>query len=259
MSKDITSILAGWEHVPDEMSVRIVPGDDGRDKIQLRIDLGLMQMEFDDRPDGLRPGGFASWLEFDEHRQQEAAARGEEFALTPEDLANLLREGVQYYHRYLSFWHLQRYDLCARDTQRNLRLFAFVRAHAGQERDKMQFDQWRPYVTMMHTRAVATPLMESRRWTQALAAIDEGISALHVFLREYRQSHRAEECQELKYLTGWRDEIERMRVGETAGLQETLDRLQTELTAAIKREDFEEAASLRDEIRRRGSTGERGA
>ena len=257
MSKDISSILAGWEHVPDEMSVRIVPGDDGRDKIQLRIDLGLMQMEFDDRPDGERPGGFPSWLEFYENRQQEAG--GEELELTPDDLANLLREGVQYYHRYLSFWHLQRYDLCARDTQRTLRLFAFVREHARQERDKQQFDQWRPYVTMMHARAVATPLVESRRWTQALAAIDEGIAALNIFLREYKQSHRADECQELKYLNGWRNEIERMRVGETAGLQETLDRLQLELTAAIQREDFEEAASLRDEIRRRGSTSERQA
>ena len=167
----------------------------------------------------------------------------------------MLREGVQFYHRYLSFWHLQRHDLCARDTERNLRLFAFVKAHASQERDKVQFDQWRPYVTMMHTRALATPLVESRRWTQALAAIDEGIAGLHVFLREYRQSHRREECQELKYLSGWREEVERMRVGDTAGLQETLDRLQSELTAAIQREDFEEAASLRDEIRRRSNAG----
>ena len=74
----------------------------------------------------------------------------------------LLREGVQYYHRYISFWHLERYELCARDTNRNLRLFAFVREHARHTRDKLQFDQWRPYVTMMHARAVATPLIGLR-------------------------------------------------------------------------------------------------
>ncbi len=252
MSKDITRILAGWEHVPDEMSVRIVPGEDGRDKIQLRIDLGLMQMEFDGRPDGWQPAGFPSWLEFYEQRQRETTAAGDEFQLNNDDLSHLMREGVQFYHRYLSFWNLQRYDLCARDTTRNLRLFAFVRAHAREERDKLQFDQWRPYVTMMHARSIATPLVESRRWTQALAAIDEGVAALHVFLREYKQTHRADECQELKFLSGWRDEIERMRLGETAGVQETIDRLQSELTEAIQREDFEQAARLRDEIRRRG-------
>jgi hypothetical protein len=251
VSKDIARILAGWEFVPDELSVRIVAGDDGRDKIQLRVDLGLMQLEFDGRPDGQKPGGFPSWLDCYEHQQQEAAAAGHTFQLAPEDLANLLREGVQYYHRYLSFWHLARYDLCARDTQRNLRLFAFVRDHARHERDKLQFDQWRPYVTMMHARAVATPLVESRRFTQALAAIDEGVAGIQVFLREYRQSHRAEECQELKFLLGWREEVERLRTGEAPGVLEAVDRLQAELTSAIEREDFEEAARLRDEIRRK--------
>jgi hypothetical protein len=251
VSKDLAPILAGWDYVPDEMSVRIVPGDDGRDKIQLRVDLGLMQLEFDDRPDGQRPGGFPSWLELYEHQQQAAAAAGEPFQLTSEGLSNLLREGVQYYHRYLSFWHLARYDLCARDTKRNLRLFGFVRAHALQERDKLQFDQWRPYVTMMHARSVATPLVESRRFTQALEAIDEGVAGIHVFLREYRQAHRANECQELQFLLGWRNEVERMRDGESPGLLEAIDRLQADLRSAIQREDFEEAARLRDEIRRR--------
>jgi hypothetical protein len=251
VSKDITSILAGWDFVPDELSVRIVPGDDGLDKIQLRTDLGLMQMEFDGRPDGQRPGGFPSWLECYEARQQEQAGQGERFQLSADDLGNLLREGVQYYHRYLSFWHLGRYDLCARDTQRNLRLFAFVRTHARDERDKLQFDQWRPYVTMMHARAVAMPLVESRRWTQALQTIDEGVAGIKAFLKEYRQSQRAKECQELQFLLNWRGEVEKLRTGEPASVQETLDRLQTELNQAIKQEDFEQAARLRDEIRRR--------
>jgi hypothetical protein len=252
LPKDISRILAGWDFVPDELSVRIVPGDDGREKIQLRIDMGLMQLEFDGRPDGQQPGGFPSWLDCLEQRQQEAAAAGETFQLSADDLANLLREGVQYYHRYLSFWHLGRYDLCARDTERNLRLFAFVRTHARREKDKLQFDQWRPYVTMMHARAVATPLVESRRWTQALATIDEAAAAIRAFLQEYRQSHRADQCQELTFLLGWREEIERLRTAEAPGVLETLDRLQADLTLAIQSEDFEEAARLRDEIRRRG-------
>ena len=42
-----------------------------------------------------------------------------------------MREGVQYYHRYLAAFHLQRYDLVVRDTERNLRLFAFVVRHAA--------------------------------------------------------------------------------------------------------------------------------
>ena len=64
MSKDISNLLNEWMYKPDEVMVRIVPGDDGRSKIQLRVDLGLLQMEMDGRPDGVRPEGFESWLEY---------------------------------------------------------------------------------------------------------------------------------------------------------------------------------------------------
>ena len=76
MSKDITSILAGWDFDPDELQVRIVAGDDGRDKIQMRIDLGLLQMELTGRPDGERPHGFESLLDYHEAR---AASAGDDY------------------------------------------------------------------------------------------------------------------------------------------------------------------------------------
>ncbi len=129
VSKDLTSILDGWQHEPDRFSVRIVPGDDGRDKIQVRLDLGILQMEIDGRPDGQQPEGLESWFDVFRTRQREhdtANPDGASFQLSPDDCQLLLREGVQYYHRYLSFWHLERYELCARDTSRNLKLFAFV-------------------------------------------------------------------------------------------------------------------------------------
>ena len=54
MSKDISPILDGWAHDPEELQVRIIAGIDGRDKIQMRIDLGVVQVELEGRPDGLR-------------------------------------------------------------------------------------------------------------------------------------------------------------------------------------------------------------
>ena len=173
MAKDIGKILEGWDYDPDRVSVRIVTGDDGREKIQLRLDLGLLQMEFDGRPDGKKIEGCASWLDYFQKRQREHDAEhpdGAPFLLESEDCAQLLREGVQYYHRYISFWHLERFELCARDTTRNLRLFAFVRDHARHTKDKLQFDQFRPYVTMMHARAVATPLVELEEGLRRQAA-----------------------------------------------------------------------------------------
>lgn len=255
MSKDITHILRDWDFEPDKMSVRLVAGDDGRELIQVRLELGVLQLEMDGRPDGLRIDGAESWLDFFEHTQQlhdTANPDGTPFMLEPEDCERLLREGIQYYHRYTSFWHLKRYELCARDTNRNLRLFRFVKAHARRDRDKLQFDQWRPYVTMMHTKAVATPLLQLHDVAAAVGAIDAGIAAIRRFLGEYEQEHRAGDCVELVQLERWRKELtgehEPSEPHAQASEQTSQEQLQESLRLAVAEERFEDAARLRDEL-----------
>ncbi len=253
MSKDITQTIHGWDFDPDHISVRIVRGEDGRDKIQLRLDLGLLQMEFDGRPDGQRIHDHESWLEYYQQFQARHDGRhpdGPPFALESEDCTRLLREGVQYYHRYISFWHLERYELCARDTNRNLKLFAFVREHARHNKDKLLFDQWRPYVTMMHARAVATPLVAMKDYVAALGVIDAGIANIRTFLADYDQTDNADSCAELKQLLHWREELEAQRPANlTADPASPLERLREDLDTAVREERFEDAARLRDMIR----------
>ncbi|WZO95980.1 UvrB/UvrC motif-containing protein [Isosphaeraceae bacterium EP7] len=246
MSKDISTILSAWEFDPDEMPVRIVAGDDGRDKIQTRVDLGLLQMELDGRPDGGRPEGKESLLDALEARVAEATSSGSvtDFELDAPECAALMREGVQYYQRYLAAFHLERYDLVARDTARNLRLFEFVRRHATRPFDKLQFDQYRPYVTMMHARAKALQALALNDHAEAIGAVDAGIAAIRVFLEEYDQATREADCMELGFLLRWRRELERDRpVGP-------LQRLEQQLAVAVELEDFEEAALVRDQLRR---------
>jgi hypothetical protein len=264
VSLDINSILQDWPFLPDEVTVRVVVGDDGSRKIQLRVDLGVLQMEFDGRPDGRRIHDSASWLELHQRRQAEHDAAnpdGAPYLLEPEDCAELLREGVQYYHRYVCFWHLGFYELCARDTERNLRLFAFVRGHARHDRDKLRFDQWRPYVTMMHARAVATPLVELEQWDAAAGVLDAGIRGIERFLEEYNQVHQAAKVGELTFLRRWKEEITAKIKGQdgaatesaAATTEQTEDQvaeLRAQIELAIAEERYEEAAILRDELRR---------
>ena len=242
MSKDITSVLAGWDYEPDELQVRIVTGDDGQDKIQMRIDLGLIQMEMDGRPDGQRPGGFDSALA--RHEARAAAEAGDDFALDSSACAELMREGLQYYHRYLAAFHLQRYDLVARDTERNLRLCAFVVRHATRQRDKVQFDQYRPYVTMMHARARAHQALARDDHRAALDRIDEGIEGIRTFLREYDQAEHEAECRELGFQLRWRHDVESDRP------MGPVERLEQQLELAVALEDYEEAARIRDQLHR---------
>lgn len=253
VGKDITPNLAGWDFDPDETQVRIVPGDDGRDKLQMRVDLGLLQMEMAGRPDGQRPHGHESLLDYYETcaRNLEATApdglseqQRPRLALDPRSCAALMREGLQYYHRYVALFHLQRYDLVARDTARNLRLFAFVVEHASRAHDKLQFDQYRPYVTLMQARALGSQSLAHDDHLAALEHIDAGIAGIRAFLREYDQAEREPQCAELGFLLNWRTEVERNRpLGP-------VERLQQQLHLAVATERFEEAARLRDQILR---------
>lgn len=274
MLPDIDPILHDWPYQPNDVTVRLVEGHDGRRKIQMRLDLGLLQMELDGRPDGRQIHECDSWLEYHERRQREHDAAnpdGKPYLLEPEDCAELQREGVQYYHRYISLWHLERYELCARDTLRNLRLFAFVRDHARNDRDKLQFDQWRPYVTMMHARAVATPLVELEQWDAATGVLDAGIRGIERFLEDYNQTERAAQIGELRFLREWKDEIiaqrdgrgDRAIAGPTAAEEEPpsiVAQLREQIKVAIVEERYEDAAELRKKLQllERQSRGDAG-
>ena len=220
-------------------------------------------MEFDGRPDGRRIEGCDSWLDFFERKQRghdEKHPDGPPYRLESDDCELLLREGVQYYHRYVSFWHLKRYELCARDTNRNLRLFSFVRENAHETKDKLQFDQWRPYVTMMHARAVATPLLGLHDYCAALGVIDAGVEAIRSFLKEYDQSENTENCSELTFLVKWREAVAAKEEGHSSEQPYSpIVRLQAELELAVEEERFEDAARLRDTIRQNSPGGAKGA
>ncbi|MCX6916994.1 MAG: hypothetical protein NT167_28810, partial [Verrucomicrobia bacterium] len=128
MTLDITATLADWPYEPGQVSARRIQGADGRDKIQLRLDLGLLQMETSGRPDGVKPHGCESLLDYYEHQRQSHLAENkpaEAFSLDERACETLRAEGMMFYHRYLAAFVLEDYDLVERDALRNLRLMDF--------------------------------------------------------------------------------------------------------------------------------------
>src|SRR5438874_12076840 len=120
MSLDLNDLLSDWPHEPGQIKVRKILGSDGREKIQLRIDLGVIQMETMGRPDGQRPHGCESLLAFHKGRAKEREDLGETYTLTAEQCGELQQEGIQYYHRYISLLQMNDFAGVVRDTQRNL-------------------------------------------------------------------------------------------------------------------------------------------
>src|SRR5205823_515254 len=100
VSDDISPLLSGWNFDPHSVNVRTIIAEDGSEKIQMRLELGVLQLELSGRPDGQRIEGAESWLDyFQERQKQHDSAHPDDapFRLEPEDCENLLREGIQYY------------------------------------------------------------------------------------------------------------------------------------------------------------------
>ncbi len=111
---------------------------------------------------------------------------------------------------------------------------------------------------MMHTRATATPFVEQRLYEEGLRMIESGIEAIREFLDEYDQAERAEECVELVSLERWRDELLAREEHAAAARPKTaMQILRQKLDAAVVAEEFEEAARLRDQIRKLGEEGKK--
>src|SRR5437868_13066399 len=95
MSLDLNTILKDWPHEAGAIKVRKILGLDGREKLQLRIDLGMLQMEMSGRPDGRRPHNCESLLQYHQRRAATAEGRGDNYELSTEECNELQQEGIQ--------------------------------------------------------------------------------------------------------------------------------------------------------------------
>ena len=243
MSLDLNDLLRDWPHEPGMIKVRKILGTDGKEKLQLRIDLGLIQMETTGRPDGQEPHNCESLLEYHQRRAAKTQKKGETFTLTPDEIGELQQEGIQYYHRYISLFQLSDYLGVIRDTQRNLEMFEFVTKHAPNEELAWSVEQFTPYVRMMNTRAKASIAMEREEFAEAVKLIEKGIEKIRAFYSGSSNTEMEGQSPELAFLNEWLEEV-RARQPVTK-----LEKMQREMDKAIAAEAYERAAELRDQIR----------
>jgi hypothetical protein len=252
-SKDITPLLKGWDYEPGTINVRKVSGNDGQPKLQMRLDLGLLQMELTGRPDGQKPHGCESLLDYYESQLKEHESRnGTElgFHLTGQQCQSLREEAVMYYHRYLSLFVLEDFPGVVRDTDRNLRLLDLCSRYAVDEQDRLVLEQYRPYIIMMNTRAAASILFKEQRYPQALELVRQGITSIREFFERFGQVKAMSHSNEVRVLKRFAREIKRKMPVDP------LARLKSELDKAVTAERYEDAAKLRDEIQRKNAMAE---
>ena len=263
MNEDLTRFLNGWPFEPGKLNVRLVTAEDGEPRVQVRLDLGVLQMFVDGRPDGQRPNGYDSLLEYHEARLDEAEGSGGppaeapaeggvagsggegpvRFSLSEDECEALRAEAVQYYHRYMALLVLEDFEGVIRDTTRNLRVLDLCARHASTEADRAALEQFRPYITMMRARAIASQALKDNEPKAALHAIDEGLDALKLYFTESGEPDLFEQSGEVQMLRGMREAlVPKLPVSQKSELK-------ARLAKALEQENYELAAILRDELR----------
>src|ERR1039457_4093619 len=211
MDFDISNLLDQWDYQPGQVVVRRFKAKDGREDIQLRVDLGLLQMNAEGRPDGKRPFGHASLLEYFQSKLQKhlAAHNGVEegFQLLPEDCSKLQIEALQYHHRYICLLELGEFAAVVRDAERNLAVFNFVGQHAGCEELAWALQQFQPQLQMILTRARALAALKVEDHAEAVSLIEQGLDELRAFFNEHSRHELIAQSGEIQSLETWLSEI----------------------------------------------------
>jgi len=245
MPMDIRNVLDEWEYDPHNFTVRLIKGEDGKQKIQIRLDLGILQLEMKGRPDGTKPYDKESLLDYYMQKLKNSGnddLSGEDFSLSREDCDQLRVEAIQYYHRYISLLELEDYPGVIADTEHNLGILDILREFAEDKSDMMSYEQYRPYILMINTISKGRMAMSDEKYDLALKKVKMGIKLINKAREELKLLDTHYGLRELRFLEDWKKDI------SSELTPSELEDLKKKLNNAIKMEEYESAADLRDEI-----------
>lgn len=247
MNNDISGVLSRWPFDEDAgLQVRRVEGRDGRSKIQIRIDLGVMQMETEGRPDGDEPYGCRSLLDYhrtqaEEHRRRHGWYEG--YELDGNDCAALRQEALQYYHRRIALMALQDYTAGIRDADHNLKILDLLKAFARNREDWLVSEQYRAFILSQKFQCRVLQLLADGDVRAATVEVERGVRQLREVFAEQDRLDEFEESAELASMEELRRKLgARYQVSYRQRLQILLDE-------ALRREDPDEARALRSQLR----------
>lgn len=239
-------ILKNWPYEPQGISVRMIRGGDQRDVIQMRVDMGVLQLETIGRPDGTRPHDCPTYHDYLLVAAQEG---GDEFEMSEEQCGEADREFVQFYHRRVCWLALREFDRAVADADHTLALMDFCRDYSPDEQWTISHEQYRPFVLFHRTQAAALSRLERDGPEAAVEEINDGLLTLKELFERYDATEQYEDDELVQRLIETRESLrEQHDVGRT---------LSERLNDAVAAEQYELAAKLRDELARRKSGGAR--
>lgn len=242
---DLHDAMGEWAYDADQISVRKILGTDGNVRIQLRVELGILQMDPTGRPDGARPFGCDSLLAYHQKRlERHESFNGTPlgFSLSPLECQELRVEASLFYRRYVALFVLEEYADVVADATHTLGIMELFDEYAVEPDDRTGLDSFRPYVVMMKARAQAYQALELDEPASALAHANRGIMQLKQSFEEAGEPEELEQSEEMRILQSLVGEVTRQMP------RNSLVATRRALRFALENEQFEEAAQLRDEL-----------
>jgi hypothetical protein len=242
MSQDIDLALRDWDYEPGVVQARLISAGK-RQVLQLRVDLGVLQMETTGRPDGTRPHGCATYFEYLRQQTRAAERKGEPFVLNEQQCEEADREFVQFYHRRICWLALRNYPRAIADSDHTLAFMDFVRDHSPSEDYTQAHEQYRGFVLFHRTQAAAARAVEVENPESAIDEIQSGLALMRTFFAAFNVEEQMEEDGMVQQLRKMERSL-RQKYHIEATLREQLEE-------AVAKEEYEIAAKLRDALRRR--------
>lgn len=240
-AQHLDHLLQQWAFDPQTLNSRLVKGRDGRDVIQMRVDMGVLQMETIGRPDGAQPYGCSTFLDYCQSLLLEDAAR----KLDEDECNEVDREFMQFYHRRICWLRLQYYHRAVMDADHTLRLMDVSEKMSPDDDWTNSHEQYRPFVLFHRTQAEALAELDDNGAEEAVQAINSGLDEIRKFFIKHEAEEHFESDELVTRLIDLRESLRsEYSVGQT---------LKERLEEAIEKEHYELAAKLRDELSKRQS------
>lgn len=229
MDRALDQLLREFPYEGGRVNARLVRLDAEREVLQIRVELGILQMESIGRPDG-KPSVF----------DETAARRGKR--LSSAEAALLRLELVQYQQRAVAFMAIGDARRALGDAEFVLASAAFL-ARCGPDADAEWADGARFSAIVLRTRAASAMLAAVGRAREAGSVIDAGLEMLFEAAERAGIAEHFDVLGDVTALRSMRDTL----VPQLPPAQRS--ELEARLRTAVLSENYELAAILRDELR----------
>jgi hypothetical protein len=234
---DLTALFSAWTFEPGRPLVRKISAADGREVLQMRVDMGVLQLEITGRPDGSRPQGFPTYYDY---LVAAAFDEGQGFELTEERRVEIDREFYQFYHRRICWLALQDYAAAAADAEHTLRLMDFTSANAADRQWAVMHEQYRPFVMFHQVQSQALTRLQASDPAGAVTVIDGGLTAMAKLFAQHDAEEHFDDDLFVQKLREMQASIKsQFSLGPS---------LAEQLAEAVAGEQYELAAKLRDKL-----------